>query len=271
MTECITQNPLYLKRFHHPHQQQMDQWSHDESEEETDIEDIEDYDESDGGEPVGDVEQNVTKQLLSFAEMVNTDIQKYFGRKKDSDDSCNIYEDRFSTGKSGRELYYADLLKIAQAGDPLSDELKPRSRAKDDDRKKKRTVVVNTDYVDLKGKSKSIGPLNELFDFAIGKHVAESRIVSTNHCKKIKRLKRELKRHDNVIPWQNRNLPKSFFKEPNSPVKKNGILHPSCNTPDFSDLMDIYNDDDFSGSGDLSSSDQEINVASVESVHDNHV
>lgn len=40
-------------------------------------------------------------------------IFKSFRKKKD-EDSCDIYEDKWVTTKSGRELYYADLLRIAQ-------------------------------------------------------------------------------------------------------------------------------------------------------------
>jgi hypothetical protein len=35
--------------------------------------------------------------------MVNQDIKKFFGRKKD-EESCDIYEDKWVTTKSGREL-----------------------------------------------------------------------------------------------------------------------------------------------------------------------
>ncbi|XP_070579818.1 protein PERCC1-like [Ptychodera flava] len=266
MTECLTSKRGFtLPKMH----EQEDMWDQGSCDDESDIDEMDDYEsEYEEETTTADIGPNVTQQLLSFAEMVNGDIQKYFGRKADSEDSCNIYEDRFSMGKSGRELYYADLLKIAQNGDPTLDELRPRQSGSD--KNKKRTVVVNSNHENHKGKGKSLGPFNELFEFAIGKHLAERKTMNSYHHKKIKRLKLDLKKHDKVIPWQNRNLPKSFFKEPNSPAKKNGIMHPSS-TPDFSDLIAIYDDDDFSGSGDLSSSDQEISVASVESVHENHV
>ncbi|XP_077864117.1 protein PERCC1-like [Saccoglossus kowalevskii] len=239
-------------------QEDSDEWV---SDDESDLEDIEDIS---PGIVNAENGLNVPQQLLSFAEMVNADIQKYFGPKKDADDACNIYEDRFSSGKSGRELYYADLLKIAQNGDSLSDELPPTRKDK------KRSVVINTNFHELKDKGSSgIGPLNELFEFAVGKHIREHRKFANSHHKKIKKIaKVEARKYEQVIPWQNRNLPKSFFKEPNSTqVRKNGLTTHPPNTPNFSELIANFSGSAFNGgSSELPPIEQRLTITSVESM-----
>ena len=38
---------------------------------------------------------DMTRQLLDFAELANADIKKFFGRRKDEKDYCDIYENNF--------------------------------------------------------------------------------------------------------------------------------------------------------------------------------
>lgn len=51
--------------------------------------------------------------LLNFVQTVTRDLHNMFARNKGSEDYCDIYEERFKTSLSGRELYYADLLALA--------------------------------------------------------------------------------------------------------------------------------------------------------------
>ncbi|XP_072915982.1 protein PERCC1 [Hemitrygon akajei] len=187
-----------------------------------------------GGENYGAMHQsftpaaNCTKttlQLLRFTELINNDIQKYFGRKsKDDDpDSCNIYEDRFYSGKSGRELYYADLIKIAQDGDQEEEEpnvslLQPKE--------------IDTQALELicdRESIKKLGPLAELFEYGLYKYMKLSTLK-----RKDSRMQKLDQKYANVIPMHRRKLPSSFWKEPVSLVPS-CILHTS--TPDFSDLL----------------------------------
>lgn len=99
-------------------------------------------------------------QLLEFSRAISKDIQKYFGRKND-DDWCDIYEDKFKSVKSGRELYYRDLLRVAQHGGKPQDEVHDRKEHKlimyVEDRRSKTPdgkMVLNA----------GLGPLAELFE-----------------------------------------------------------------------------------------------------------
>uniref|UniRef100_H3AXQ2 Proline and glutamate rich with coiled coil 1 n=1 Tax=Latimeria chalumnae TaxID=7897 RepID=H3AXQ2_LATCH len=159
--------------------------------------------------------QNVemASQLLRFAELINKDIQRYFGRKsKEEDpDSCNIYEDRFSSGKSGRELYYADLLRIARSGDNEEEE-----------------SICDKDGI------QKLGPLSELFEYGLHRYLKQRSFESRDGRKQ--KLERK---YAHVIPMYKRRLPPSFWKEPSpsSPYILNS------NTPDFSDLLANWTSD----------------------------
>ena len=93
-------------------------------------------------------EEDEADRLLSFANQVNKDINKLFHKK----DSCNIYEDRWKRGKSGRELYYADLLRIAQGED-----------------------MEEKTYSGRMDRKMGLGPLKELFETNGIKRVRSSR------------------------------------------------------------------------------------------------
>lgn len=93
----------------------------DEDDFESDCDDfLDDDDESDW-----ENQPESTTQLLNFAAAATSDIQRYFGRNKGNEDFCDVFEDKFKTMKSGRELYYADLLALAQFGD--NSDAKPNS------------------------------------------------------------------------------------------------------------------------------------------------
>ncbi|XP_042197108.1 protein PERCC1 [Callorhinchus milii] len=169
----------------------------------------------------------MTLQLLNFTELINSDIQKYFGRKakEDDPDACNIYEDRFSAGKSGRELYYADLIRIAQNGDLEEDDSHvPLTPPREIDTQ---TLKLLCDRESIQ----KLGPLGELFEYGLRKYMKQA-ILSRRRDGKRQKLDRK---YANIIPMHKRRLPSSFWREPISPTTSVCILHTS--TPDFSDLL----------------------------------
>ncbi|XP_067407605.1 protein PERCC1 [Emydura macquarii macquarii] len=163
----------------------------------------------------------MTLQLLKFSELISCDIQRYFGRKaKDEDpDSCNIYENGFSPRRSGRELYYADLMRLAQSGE-LDDEDAPGPLAPTGQLDQRVwNSIWNKDGV------QKLGPFTELFEYGLRRFVKQR--VSDG------RKPRLEKKYSHITPMHKRKLPPSFWKEP-SPS-------PQCllnaNPPDFSDLL----------------------------------
>ncbi|XP_033746710.1 protein PERCC1-like [Pecten maximus] len=201
---------------------------------------------------------DVTQRLLSFAEMVNTDIQKYFGKKKD-EDSCDIYEDKWVTTKSGRELYYADLLRIAQ-GENVDSKSSVSPKLESQGKQK------FTGKMDAKI---GLGPLNDLFEYGLRQFLVEGKLKA----KRLKRMKQDTKRMEEVMPMNQRKLPDSFWREPGADrhaadtrVNNGGNLLNSSHPPDFSDLLQSWTGvghvNDFGG--DISSS--EMSVTSSESL-----
>ncbi|XP_069037009.1 protein PERCC1 [Lepisosteus oculatus] len=163
----------------------------------------------------------VTCQLLHFADLISCDIQRYFGRKsKEEDpDACDIYEDRDGafSGKSGRERYYADLVKMAQTGDQEDEDSPPHPLTPpgEPDCQVLRALCSRENI-------QTLGPLAELFDYGLRRFV------------RLGRQQRGDRRHTQIVPMCKRRLPPSFWTEP-SP-------HPACllsvsSTPDFSDLL----------------------------------
>ena len=184
-------------------------------------------------------EDDVTNQLLQFAEMVNGDIQKYFGRKKGEEDSCDIYEDKWTSRKSGRELYYADLLRVAQ-GDDGEDKRKPED-SKDSARANAETYSGRMDI------SAGLGPLEELFERSV---------------KETRKSPSDVKARKCSGSLSNRTFPDSFWTEPktismrktpiptkevhkqdNNAKPQNGLLSQS-KTPDFTDLLESWTGED---------------------------
>uniref|UniRef100_UPI00398F16C5 protein PERCC1 n=1 Tax=Pristiophorus japonicus TaxID=55135 RepID=UPI00398F16C5 len=168
---------------------------------------------------------DTTMQLLRFTELINNDIQKYFGRrnKDDDPDACNIYEDRFSSGKSGRELYYADLIRIAQDGDQEEEESHvPLTPPREIDIQALKLICDRESI-------KKLGPLAELFEYGLHKYMKQT--ILNRRDSRRQKLDRK---YANVIPMHRRQLPLSFWREPISSMP-GCILHTS--TPDFSDLL----------------------------------
>lgn len=55
-----------------------------------------------------------TDRLLRFAELISSDVQRYFGRSQDSD-TCDTYAGRSHPEVSGRQRYYSDIIRAAQS------------------------------------------------------------------------------------------------------------------------------------------------------------
>lgn len=198
-----------------------------------------DFDEDDDVTDQAIESSDMTKQLLDFAQNVNSDIQKYFGRKKD-EDSCDIYEDKWTSKKSGRELYLADILRIANGGD-----------SSDDTRKnaKKEVELRNNGTQGKVSKSVGLGPLDELF-----KDIPQD-LNGTTH--KGKRAKRSQSSNGKGTSLLDRKLPSSFWIEPSVrrdytdeqksiessksaiAVSQGKTSHAPA-TPDFSDLLESW-------------------------------
>ncbi|KAM4595716.1 protein PERCC1 [Fundulus diaphanus] len=97
---------------------------------------------------------DVTNQLLRFAELINRDVQRYFGRCCEDQEACDMYDDSISMVTSGRLRYYDDLLRIAGAGTPEGPANGPEAP---DDRP----------GLSVSKGSSGLGPLAELFNHRV--------------------------------------------------------------------------------------------------------
>uniref|UniRef100_A0A8B9J880 Uncharacterized protein n=1 Tax=Astyanax mexicanus TaxID=7994 RepID=A0A8B9J880_ASTMX len=59
-------------------------------------------------------QNEITDRLLQFAELISSDVQRYFGRGHDPD-ACDIYAERERLEVSGRQRYYADFMRVASS------------------------------------------------------------------------------------------------------------------------------------------------------------
>lgn len=216
---------------------------------------------------------DVTSQLLEFADMVSADIKKFFGRSKDQDDSCDVYADKWATVKSGRELYYADLLRIAQGesesvtkttkkslssiSSPSSSSLSPHQ-----------DLDTRSQFSGRRDDSVGIGPLNELFEYKFPSLIhSDKEYHTTPSGSKSKASSQSLPRSHKstarVVPMHERKFPDSFWREPcprrnrltcgyssRFDVTQNSMLA-SSKLPDFSDLVESWQ----GGIDDMTSSD----------------
>ncbi|KAH3864463.1 protein PERCC1-like [Dreissena polymorpha] len=205
---------------------------------------------------------DITKQLLNFATMVSTDIQKFFGRKKGEEDSCDIYEDKWGSTKSGRELYYADLMKIVHGEDKVG---KSNGSSLLDISNSVSEKNDNRDSFSGKPDKKiGIGPLNDLFEYGLRHFLTDKKLKQS---KEIKKLKIDPKKFENVAPMNTRKLPTSFWKEPGTDSRAfvqnggNSTVLQTNNPPDFSDLLESWRLDKFNG--DISSSEVSMSPESV--------
>ncbi|KAL4241088.1 hypothetical protein ACF0H5_001866 [Mactra antiquata] len=203
--------------------------------------------------------KDMTKQLLDFASVVSSDIQKFFGRKKGEDDSCDIYEDKWTSTKSGRELYYADLMKIVHGEDKGNSKAGKSSPLLDISNSVSEVKDNRSSFTGKPDKKIGVGPLNELFEYGLRHFMADKKLKNN---KEIKRLKPESKKFQSVTPMHTRKLPTSFWKEPGSQASNvaesrqssNSTVLQSNNPPDFSDLLESWRLDRNEFNGDVTSS-----------------
>ena len=197
------------------------------------LQEIEQFQRAESSSRVENADDSVTKQLIQFAELVNSDIQRYFGKNRGQEDSCDIYEDKWPKSKSGRELYYADLLKIAQGLD-------------DDDDKQTGCHGDTNDNSEHTGRAdvtSGLGPFQELFDHLQTGTTNDVENDSTS----------EVAQNQTKLPMHARKLPVSFFDEPKhnrngacltnvvESNKSTALALPSCSkAPDFSDLLEYW-------------------------------
>ncbi|XP_064642384.1 protein PERCC1-like [Lineus longissimus] len=121
---------------------------------------------------------DVPSQLLGFADHLTKDVQKCFHDPRGS--IYDITEDDH-TKKSGRELYYAELLKLARGYEAES---APKSKRRVPDE-------VTTKSGDLGIRlGNDLGPLDDLFNEVGTRGVAQT------------------------VPMEERKLPQSFWQEP---------------------------------------------------------
>ncbi|XP_068764726.1 protein PERCC1 [Struthio camelus] len=185
---------------------------------EEDEEEDEEEEEEAAAEGAGRGEQELTSpsdtettlRLLKFSELISCDIQRYFGRKGRDEEAegWGASEDCRSPRRSGRELYYAELLRAARSGEP-EDEV---ARAGGGPRGWRPA-----------GGPQPLGPLAELFEYGLHRCL-QPRAADG----KKQRLERK---YAHITPMHERQLPQSFWREPGP----GPALHPSA--PDFSDLL----------------------------------
>ncbi len=85
----------------------------------------------------------MTNQLLRFAELISSDVQRYFGRSQDPD-ACDIYAERPCPKVGGRQRYYADFIKVASSGQAEEPEsLGPLAELFQDAQRKARGLPMN--------------------------------------------------------------------------------------------------------------------------------
>uniref|UniRef100_A0A8C5FNS2 Uncharacterized protein n=1 Tax=Gadus morhua TaxID=8049 RepID=A0A8C5FNS2_GADMO len=130
---------------------------------------------------------DMTRQLLRFANLISSDVRRYFGPGAGAQDPGEGPSDPLPGTSSGRLRYYDDLLKIARTEGPGSDG-------------REATYSGQRDGGGAGGGASGLGPLAELFD--------RSRL--TQGCSQ---------------PWVRRHLPLSFWTEPTPPESHHTLDH----------------------------------------------
>ncbi|GAB6033064.1 hypothetical protein CHUAL_012680 [Chamberlinius hualienensis] len=202
--------------------------------EEFDFEDDDDEDYIDEEEEQLD---NTPTKLLNFANVVTYDIRAMFERNKGNEDFCDVYEERFGTTLSGQELYYADLLELANSSSSRTSRKQTKSSHNSRSSASSAqcspipmiSTAVNTIYdgecshqVTFSGRFISaygLGPLEELF----------KRTFDHQTTHKVNKL--------SPLPMTMRKLPNSFWQEPGIHLKN------QIDSVDFTDLFTQWNND----------------------------
>lgn len=212
----------------------------DENETESEYESDLEFDEMREDDLDRDCEPTVADQLLNFAETVNRDIQKYFSRRKILEEKSEQSDTEKTPRQrlSGREQYYADLMKVVEGDNSLDSSKKPVEstqrvfyhRGNDSGRPSGKTNILA-----------GLGGLEDLFDYA--RQTEYPHLMINDVSNRDDGLMSKAGKHRDILPWKRRNLPSSFFLEPNG--ERVQLFDYSTNdTPDFSDLMANIADED---------------------------
>ncbi|KAK3784032.1 hypothetical protein RRG08_025226 [Elysia crispata] len=223
---------------------------------------------------------NVASELLKFAENASMDIQRFFGRAKGEEDACDVYEDKWAATKSGRELYYADLIRIAQGGDTESvgfrkskkgaslsstrtspsttSSSSASSASYTSSLSPQETDVLDsrTRYTGRRDDSLGMGALSDLFEYGLSDVSASQLSRNTASSSRTRHTTAQRSRvcGSRVAPkMRERSLPKSFWREPTYSISVRcgvntvtNLDHPHITSisnsklPDFSDLMESW-------------------------------
>ncbi|KAK1162987.1 protein PERCC1 [Acipenser oxyrinchus oxyrinchus] len=163
----------------------------------------------------------MTIQLLRFADLINCDIQRYFGKKsKEEDpDACEIYEDRLSSvGGRDAKAYYADLMRVAQSRGREEEE---EEEVEEEELPHALRALCSRDSI------QQLGPLAELFSVGLRRYVKPGGAEHARRQKGSAGTARGAHVQAQAAP--------SFWAEP-TPLPPACLLS-ATNTPDFSDLL----------------------------------
>ncbi|XP_071946363.1 protein PERCC1-like [Antedon mediterranea] len=228
--------------------------SDDEASWEDDFDSEEEEDEDDECQP------NICQQLLNYVDIVNKDIQKYFGKSKFLDDVDNKSTKK---RKSGPELYYADLLRIAK----ISDVNGADENGENGGEKTETIHKISWQDKTHNGKvsSSSLGPFGDLFKTNEVRNVSSFTAQEQDGDTLCHRM--ETCTDNYTLPWKKRKLPTSFFNEPHiGQTINSGDSKHASNTLDFSDLLAHWMvDEDTSpgGSSEFNSSTDDMSFQSL--------
>ncbi|KAF7689822.1 protein PERCC1 [Silurus meridionalis] len=105
-----------------PDEDELEDECEEELRDEVEVEDgfEEDEEESSGVEShvtdlsASDLYTEMTDRLLRFAELISSDVQRYFGRNRDSE-TCDLYAGRSRAEVNGRHRYYSDIIRVTSS------------------------------------------------------------------------------------------------------------------------------------------------------------
>jgi len=176
----------------------------------------------------------MTNQLLRFAELISSDVQRYFGRSQDPD-ACDIYAERPCPKVGGRQRYYADFIKVASSGQVEEPEsLGPLAELFQDAQRKARGLPMNQRHLPI---SFWTEPFAHQLDVLGDANTHENSLSMINTSESSSNIHTSLSLFSNT----------SICTMTSSSIS--GTLS-SSSTPDFSDLlahwaMDRENPDEF--------------------------
>lgn len=200
---------------------------------------------------------DVTSQLLEFASVVSADIKKFFGRTTNHDDACDVYKDKWMNTKSGRELYYADLVRIARGDDePVRKTKKNTLSSLSSSSSSSLSSVQDTDkkyqFSGKRDASVGIGPFTELFEYGLQNFLHKNTKLHYHNPLLRSEISNCNNQRSRIVPMHERNFPDSFWLQPSEEEREmnHNYSHrldisqqstpKSSKLPDFSDLMESW-------------------------------